>query len=161
MKAILAAAAAAAALSPTPADLAQALLAAEHSPALWATVNACGPAAHPGEVGVRGQMPALGFPAQLEMTISLSYYSGSAKRFRAVPQATRRISLGTVASGTVQDGAAFRFKPPVRLEASVTFEWVRAGRVLGAVTRSTTGGHRDVDDANPAGFSESACTLKS
>ncbi len=146
--------------NPTPAQIRRAVASAERSPNLWATVNICGTSRERGLIGIRGQMPALGFAAQLALAIRFSYYSASTHRFEPVPHLSKQVPLGATTSGTIQGGAAFGFSPPVRLEATVAFTWSRAGRVLGTVTRQTTGGHHDVKDSSPPGYSAATCALR-
>src|SRR6516165_1209759 len=59
---------------PTAAQMRAAVQRAERSKYLWATVNICNTKRHPHAIGVRGQMPALGFPALLQMTVHLKYW---------------------------------------------------------------------------------------
>ncbi len=159
MKALLLAAAAAATTSPTPAQIHADVKRAERSPALWATVNVCDTKAHRNQIGIRGQMPGLGFPAQLRMTIRLAYYDAQAARFLPVPHVATRLKLGTVTHGTVQQGAEFSFSPPVTLSGSITFVWRRGGKRLGSVTKLTSGGKKGVDGGDPRGFSAATCTI--
>jgi len=152
-------ASAAAAASPSAAQEHAAVLKAERSRSLWATVNVCNTRAHHDQVGIRGEMPALGFPARLEMTVQLTYLDSVTGHYAPVPGAQTRIQLGTVTHGDVQDGALFRFRPTVTLQGKVTFTWSRDGRTLGSVTRATSGRHRGVADADPRGFSAATCRI--
>src|SRR5947209_20193020 len=60
-----------------PARISRAVRNAERSPSLWATINICGSRRHPNDVGVRGQMPTLGFSASLFMVVQVNYWSAS------------------------------------------------------------------------------------
>src|ERR1700689_1187810 len=75
----LAATAAAAAVGPR--RIAAAVARAERSSSLWATVNICSSPTDPDSMGLRGQMPTLGFSASLSMVIGVNYWSTTAKRF--------------------------------------------------------------------------------
>jgi hypothetical protein len=159
VKALLVATAVAAAASPTPAQIRADVKRAERSPTLWATVNVCDTRAHRDQIWIRGQMPALGFPADLRMTVKLAYYDAGRGRFLPVPHLLKRLRLGTVTHGTVQQGAEFSFAPPVTLSGSITFEWRRAGRLLASVTKLTSGHDHGVDDGDPKGYSAATCTI--
>lgn len=145
--------------APAPAQIRADVRRAEHSRALWATVNVCDTKAHPDAIGIRGQMPALGFRAQLQMTIHLQYYDAQQGTFVAIPHLSKRMALGTAATGTVQEGAAFSFNPPVTLSGTITFSWLRHGRLIASTTRRTSAGDRGVDDGDPKGYSAATCTI--
>ena len=130
---------------------------------LWATVNVCQTkgkqAAQGGSIGVRGQMPTLGFASTLSMTIQLNRYSAKSKSFVALPYATAKttVSPGAFATDLHQDGAVFPFSGPAGLlNATVTFSWTRAGKLLGSTTQQTTAGHRDAAGGRPAHYSTGA-----
>lgn len=155
----IAAAAAAAAGSPTPAQIRTDVARAEHSRSLWATVNFCNTKHHPHQIGIRGQMPALGFPAQLQMTVKLRYWDTTSHRFQPIPNLSRRIVLGTVSYGTVQQGVRLTFAPPVLLSGTISFSWQRHGKTLATVTKPTTRGNTGVDDGDPKGYSAATCRI--
>jgi hypothetical protein len=151
---------------PTVAQIRKAVAKAKRSKMLWATVNVCQVngkhAAHGGSIGVRGQMPTLGFASALSMTIQLNRYSAKSKSFVALPYATAKttVSPGTFATDLHQDGAVFPFSGPAGLlNATVTFSWTRAGKPLGSTTRQTTAGHRDAAGGQPARYSAAQCQL--
>lgn len=135
---------------------------AKHSQDLWATVNVCTVKRKGGVMGVRGQMPSLGFSATLSMTVHLQQWSAARKAFVRVPgaTATHTTHLGVVSSGLHQGGAVFPFTAdPGRLNATVTFTWTRAGKVIGRTTRTTTGGHPSANYGRPAHHSAASCTI--
>ena len=136
---------------------------ATHSRYLWATVNICLPKPHSGGViGVRGEMPALGFASALSMTIQLNQYLPTQKRFAAVPGATARrtVTIGGRTRGVHQDGAEFPYASNTgTLNATVTFTWTRGGRRLGRATRTTTGGHPSAAFGQPPHSSTGRCRL--
>jgi len=151
---------------PTAAQIRKAVANAERSKDLWATVNVCQAqgknAAQGGSLGVRGQMPTLGFASTLGMTIQLNRYSAKSKSFAALPYATAKttVSPGTFATDLHQDGAVFPFTGPAGLlNATVTFSWTRAGKLLGSTTRQTTAGHHDAAGGQPAHYSMAQCQL--
>jgi hypothetical protein len=147
--------------APTQAQIAKALRAAESSTFLWATVNVCVPNPHHGGlIGVRGEMPALGFPATLSMTIQLNQRSNKSGTYSAVPgsTATRTVTVGTYANHVHQDGAEFPFTSDTsRLNATVTFTWSRGSTQLGQVAQTTTGGHPQADFGQPPNHSSATC----
>lgn len=145
---------------PTRAQMRAAVARAKRSKSLWATVNICDTKRHPNEIGVRGQMPALGFPATLSLIIKLDYYSLKTARFEPVPHVHVPDSLGTVSSGLHQGGAIFQFKPPVApLSGTITFKWKVGNRLIGQATRLTSHGDRGVDAGDPPGTSHAVCRI--
>jgi hypothetical protein len=151
---------------PTAAQIRKAVAGAERSKLLWATVNVCQTngkhAAHGGSIGVRGQMPTLGFAATLGMTIQLNRYSAKSKSFVALPYPTAKttVSPGTFATDLHQDGAVFPFSGPAGLlNATVTFSWTRAGKLLGRIAEPTTAGHPSAAGGRPARYSAAQCLL--
>jgi hypothetical protein len=146
-----------------PRRIAAAVAKAERSSSLWATVNICSSRQNPNSIGIRGQMPTLGFAASLSMLIQVEYWSTTSKRFVPIQSATAAttLALGRQSTGLQQDGAIFPFKAHTGLlNATVTFTWRRAGRVLGPTTRRTTRGHPDADYGSPPHFSAAQCTIK-
>jgi hypothetical protein len=153
---------------PTVAQIRKAVAKAKRSKMLWATVNVCRVngkhAAHGGSIGVRGQMPTLGFASTLSMTIQLNRYSPASKSFVALADSTakRTVSLGRFATDLHQAGEVFPFTGPAGLlNATVTFDWTRAGKLLGSTTEQTTAGHRDAVGGRPAHYSAAQCQLGS
>jgi hypothetical protein len=148
---------------PSPAQIARAVARATRSPYLWATVNICLPNAHRGGlIGVRGEMPALGFSSTLSMTIQLGQYATAARRFVAVTGTTahRTVTVGTLTSGIHQDGAEFPYSTDTGLlDATVTFTWTRDGQRLAQVSRATTGAHPSAAFGVPPGYSSAGCRL--
>lgn len=137
---------------------------AEQSSSLWATVNVCSSKGRGrgGEVGVRGQMPTLGFDATLRMTVQLGFWSQKHERFIPIDgsTATSNLSLGSASSGLQQDGVMYGFDTSAGLlNASIDFTWTRGGRVIGETSTVTTGGHPGADYAQPAHYSASHCRL--
>jgi hypothetical protein len=147
--------------NPTPAQSRTAIGRAESAKTLWATVNICDTRADPNVLGVRGQMPSLGFPSWLSMQIHLNYYNRAKKTFMTDPGTTKTIRLGRSAHGLQQGGATYTFKGPTPvLEASVRFVWRRSGRTLGTTPMVTTGGHPSADFGSPAHFSAASCQIR-
>jgi hypothetical protein len=151
---------------PTAAQIRKAVAKAERSKMLWATVNVCQTkgkqAAQGGSIGVRGQMPTLGFASTLSMTIQLNRYSATSKSFVSISEATatRTVSPGAFATDLHQAGEVFPFTGPAGLlNATVTFSWTRAGKLLGSTTQQTTAGHPDASGGRPAHYSTAQCQL--
>jgi hypothetical protein len=138
---------------------------AEQSSALWATINICSSrgTGTGGEVGIRGQMPSLGFSSTLRMTVQLGYWSQKHERFMAIPgpSAVANLSLGSSSLGLQQDGVVFGFNDSAGLlTAWVDFTWTRDGRVIAEASRITTAGHHDADYGQPAHYSAGDCRLR-
>ncbi len=161
--AVLVAATPAAAAAVGPARIARAVRSAERSRSLWATVNICDSPRHRNDLGVRGQMPTLGFSSTLFLVIQVNYWSQAQRRFLPIQSnlATTRLSLGSVSTGLQQAGAVFPFHPHTGLlNATVTFIWTRGGKVIGQTVRRTTADHKDVDHSSPPRFSAAQCRIR-
>jgi hypothetical protein len=144
--------------NPTRAQIAKAIKQAEASKSLWATVNICNSKRYPDAVGIRGQMPSLGFPAWLSMKIELNYWSGT--KFVADTMASKLVRLGRSSAGLQQGGARFNFTPPAPLfNANVQFIWRRSGKLLGQKTLATTAGHPNADFSSPVHYSAARCKI--
>jgi hypothetical protein len=146
--------------NPTPAEIQKAIRSVERSDALWATINVCNSRRYPQYIGVRGQMPALGFPSWMTMFVSIRSYSKTKRRFVPDAKATMRVRLGRNSTGLQQDGATFQFPPHTGLfDATIEFVWRRSGKVLADVTRRTTAGHRDADFGSTPRYSAENCRI--
>ena len=79
-----------------PGQIARAVRTAEQSHSLWATVNICNARKYRHDLGVRGQMPTLGFSSSLFMVVQVNYWSQGQHRFLPIQSnlATTRLSLG-------------------------------------------------------------------
>jgi hypothetical protein len=147
---------------PSGAQIRTAVQRAESSKALWATINICNSRRYKDSVGVRGQMPTLGFPANLSMRIQTESWAPKTKRFVPITFSTavRTVSLGQWSKNLQQAGAVFPFDPHSGLlSATVTFTWTRNRTVLGHVTKPVTAGHRDADYASPPHYSAAQCRI--
>lgn len=148
--------------TPSPAQVRAAIRKATRSKGLWATVNICNSRKHRNTVGVRAQMPALGFPTTLQVEISLDYYSPQSNPdFVPLPGTRTPLSIGTVSGGYHQEGVTFLVKPPAILEGVVRFVWRSGRRVLGTATRVTSAGHRGAQQGDPAGYTAATCRIRS
>jgi hypothetical protein len=156
--------AAAGATAPTKAQIKTAVRQAERSKTLWATVNICDTRRYPNTIGVRGQMPALGFSSSMTLDIQVNYYSKAKKRFlpSPSPDATKAIRLGSSSDLIQQAGWTFGGWPPHTglLNATIKFVWKRSGQVLGQTTRRTTAGHHDADFGSPPRYSAKQCRIR-
>jgi hypothetical protein len=124
---------------PTRGQVQTAIKRAERSKSLWATVNICNSNPRRDSIGIRGQMPTLGFAAWLSMDIELNNYSTAKKRFIPDSSTEKLVRLGRLSTGLQQQGALYTFQPGHFLvNASVTFIWRRSGKLLGQTTRTTT-----------------------
>jgi hypothetical protein len=144
---------------PTTTQIHSAIAVAEHSQALWATVNICDTKQHPDTIGVRGQMPSLGFSADLWMNVQINYWNFAKSKFVRDPGVSKNVSLGRPMNRIIQGGANFRFKPPVVLSGTVTFQWKLAGKVIGQATRQTGYHYKHVDGGDPPGYSQPTCEM--
>jgi hypothetical protein len=151
---------------PTAKQIHAAVANAERSPDLWATVNVCtsAPAPTGDVVGIRGQMPSLGFPAMLLMDMSVQYWNYPDSKFEPVSDASSMIPLGKGTHGIHQGGVSFPFAPPspglqFLVRGTVSFEWKIGAKVVGTVSRVTGHGYPNVAFSDPAGFSAGTCTL--
>jgi hypothetical protein len=140
--------------------------AAESSPDLWATVNCCGVCTGltgTDSVGIRGQMPSLGYTATESMIISVEYWNYDSSTFQPA-DVTQTVTLGQGTNGLHQDGVNFPITPPAPgsqflVRGTITFEWTIASKVVGKVTRDTGHGYANVGYANPPGYTSGTCTL--
>lgn len=143
---------------PTAAQIRTAVRKAERSPYLWTTINICNTKRYPLTVGVRGQMPALGFSASLYMDVQALYWTDG--RFVQVPKVAKLIDLGRQTSGLHQSGVSFSFAPGAsRLSGSITFTWKRGTRILAQATRPATRGHPSADYGDPQHYSSEQCVI--
>jgi hypothetical protein len=144
----------------TPVQIRAAIDDAEASKSLWATVNVCNFARDPHSIGIRGQMPALGIPASLSMTVQIDYWSAKDKTFVPAPDARQTVSLGEATTGLLQGGVSFPFAPGSGVfSGSVTFQWTRGGRVVATAARQVTSDHPDADFSSPAHLSAAQCSI--
>lgn len=144
---------------PTRHQIAVAVARAQRSQALWATVNECSAS---GKLGIRGQMPTLGFPASLWMTIQVRGWSFKQHRFIALkaPSATVTLALGSQSTQLQQDGEVFPFpRHSGLLDATITFSWTRGGKTIGSAVATTTAGHPSADFGSPPHFSAAQCRI--
>jgi hypothetical protein len=143
---------------PTAPQVRTAIHRAEQSRDLWATVNICNTKRHPDVIGIRAQMPALGFLERLHMDLGIEYLANHA--FKPVPKTTKSISIAPVRSGLHQGGITFSFPAHTGyLRGSATFEWSRGSKLLGRVIAKTSPGHRTADFGDPPGFSSWNCMI--
>jgi hypothetical protein len=147
---------------PSSAQIRAAIAQTKQSRDLWATVNICTPHRKPHTVGVRAQMPTLGFPTWLSMQIQIEFWDKARQRFERVPGAgsARQLHLGSVTAGLEQGGYNFVFPAHAGLlRGTVIFRWHRAGRLLLTLSRHTSNGHPHADQAIPARYSAATCRV--
>ena len=146
--------------SPTAAQIRRAVQLIERSRDLWATVDICNTRRHPRVLGIRGQMPSLGFAATHEMNIQVEYQPTPKVGFKPDPHAKQSVALGYSANKLLQGGANWQFPQHTGLlRATVAFVWRRGYEQIARIVRTTTGGHRDVDFGDPPKFSAAQCTI--
>jgi hypothetical protein len=149
--------------APTPRQVQRAVRTAETSRSLWATVNICNSPGHPDEIGIRGQMPALGFTSTMSMTIQLNAWSKTTRSFAAIqsPNAVNDVPVGAHSRGLEQSGSVFPFHKGQKglWDATIVFTWKRAGRTLGQTQRTTAAGHPDADFGSPPHHSAAQCRI--
>jgi hypothetical protein len=131
----------------------------------WATVNACDQEQN--TMGVRARMPGKK-GERLYMHFDAQWYSVEQSKFVPTGASSpwRRVGTGPSA---FQAGWTFTFaEPPAGSEfvfrGVVRFQWkaLKKGRwrVVRRASKFTTAGHKNVQSAQPAGFSETFCVLK-
>jgi hypothetical protein len=131
----------------------------ERSTGLWATVNICNTRRHPDTIGIRAQMPALGFATTMEMVVTLGYYTTKTASFKPLATSSTSLKLGQASTGYHQDGVTFTIKPPAMLNATVQFTWSIGSKVLGTTTRTTVSGRKGVQQGDPPGYSSDICRI--
>lgn len=145
---------------PPAAQIRAAIGQAEHSRKLWATVNICNTPNHPDAVGIRGQMPGLGFATHLRMVFGIEVWDYARGGFKVLPGVLRSIDVGTQREGTWQSGVLLRFRSHTGLvRGRVTFEWLLGPRTIGRLQAVTRDGHLDARFGDPQGFSSWHCEL--
>jgi hypothetical protein len=151
----------AASSNPTPSQIRRAISRAEASRTLWATVNICDTRQHPDIIGVRGQMPGLGFPSWMSMDVQVNYWSKKKRRFLPSPGASELVRLGRSSTLLQQGGATMQFlNYHGYLNATIQFIWRRSGRLLGETTRRSTAGHQQADFGDPKHYSAKQCKIR-
>jgi hypothetical protein len=136
------------------------------SAALWATIDVCNPSDQPYTVGIRGSMPSDGQPHDaMLMRFRLQYMDPTVKRWIDLPgAASSYVAVGS-ARAARQAGRSFvLYAPPAggsyTLRGVVSFQWRRGSRVVGAISRASSAGHRSVSGADPPNFSEAVCHIR-
>jgi hypothetical protein len=151
--------ASASAAPPTASAFRAAVAKAERSRGLWATVNICNTKKHRNMIGIRGQIPALGFRSTMKMVVELEYYSVVSGRFKPVPHSKSTAGAGTASSGFRQEGVSFRVTPPAVLSATIAFTWRVNAHLVATTTRRTRQGIIGVQQSDPAGYSAADCRI--
>jgi hypothetical protein len=136
------------------------------SPALWATIDVCSPSDQPYTVGIRGSMPADGqaHDAML-MRFRLQYMDPTAKRWIDLAgAASSYIAVGSSRTARQAGRSFVLYAPPAggsyTLRGVVSFQWRRGGRVIGAISRASSAGHRSLSGADPPNFSAAVCSIR-
>jgi len=144
----------------THAQIKSAVNRAVHSRGLWATVNICNTSTHPEMLGLRGEMPALGFPAHMYMTFQVEYWSFTTNHFEPFDKVRKTVDVGSATTGLHQAGLTFgKFTPPIVLAGEVTFEWRQGRKLLGRSVRFTGRGYQGVDYGDPPGYTSVTCNI--
>jgi len=130
---------------------------------LWATVDVCSPSDQPYTVGIRGSMPGDGQAHdKMYMSFRLQYMSSSLKRWVDLAGASSNfVAVGTGASAR-QGGRSFQLvagNTAATLRGVVRFQWRRGKTVMFSVSRPTSGGHKSLAGADPAGYSAATCQI--
>jgi hypothetical protein len=170
---VLAAAAASAAIAPVAGAVASSSTTSRavsthslvHSRVLWATVDVCNAPDQPDYVGIRGSMPGDGRARdRMFMSFRIQYLDTATRRWVNLQHGVDAewVPVGNGASAR-QGGTSFQLMPVAgssfTLRGVVHFRWRRGKSVVASATRVTTGGHRGVADADPAGFSAASCRI--
>jgi hypothetical protein len=124
---------------------------------LWATVNVCDTAQHPGEIGIRAALPlrrsrtaALRFRAQYR-----DLTDGRWRWVRDADSGWRKVGRAR------ESGWSFEVagEGTQILRGVVTYRWTRHGKVVRRARRVSEGGHRSSAGADPADFSAATCRI--
>jgi hypothetical protein len=132
---------------------------------LWATVDICNPSDQPNYVGIRGSMPSDGHPHDtMFMRFRVQYLDNTTKKWADLTQGADSGFLAVGSGAPRQAGRSFQFvptpdTPQFTLRGVVSFQWRRGARVVHAVSRVTTTGHKSLAGADPAGFSAASCAI--
>ncbi len=146
--------------APTRAQIRAAVRGAERSRFLWATINICNTPRHRDVIGIRAQMPALGFSAQLRMHFGVDYFSPENATFKPYPGAGDLVRLGAPSQGDYQSGTSFRFPSHAGLlRGRVTFEWRLGVQTIARTDRVTALGHPQAMYGDPQRFSSEKCLI--
>lgn len=143
---------------PTPAQVRAAIRRAERSPDLWATINVCNTKRYPHKVGVRGQMPALGFASTMSMEIQIQYYKRRTRKYVLGPGHPYHYPFGRQVTGLYQGGANFPLSAGL-FRGQITFTWKLDGKVVGQTSRLSVGGRPHVTHGDPPGHSAATCRI--
>jgi hypothetical protein len=132
---------------------------------LWATVDVCNPKDQPNTIGIRGSMPGDGHGKDaMYMRFQLQYLEAKGNVW---------VNLHDGDSGFITIGAAkigrqggwsgqvtpVAGKPAFTIRGLVTFQWRHGARILYEATRTTSAAHKNVADADPAGYSAAECAI--
>lgn len=159
--------AAAASAAPAPGPKAESTLmrALLRSRELWATIDVCDPPDQRDYVGVRGSMPGDKHGKdKMYMAFRLQYMDTATKKWVDLASAKPAYVYVGPAGSVRQGGRSFQLvpragKPAVSMRGVVSYQWRRGGRILQAVSRPTTAGHKSLAGADPAGFSAASCLI--
>jgi hypothetical protein len=128
---------------------------------LWATINVCDSARHPGEVGVRAAMPGRPRGAGRRMRFRLQWLDGDRWRYvEGADSGWRRLSMAR--GRVVEHGWTFELGPPARpitFRGVVRFRWLEDGEVVRRALELTETGHRSTAGADPQGYSAASCSI--
>ena len=136
------------------------------SAALWATIDVCNPSDQPYTVGIRGSMPSDGQPRDaMLMRFRLQYMDPTVKRWVDLAGAASAfIAVGSARTARQAGRSFVLYAPPAggsyTLRGVVSFQWRRGSRLVGAISRSSSAGHRSVSGADPANFSAAVCHIR-
>jgi len=148
-----------------PAAVAAAPLPLASSPLLWATINVCATAAHPGAIGIRGSMPGTGDAHERMFMQFVVEYRGPSGHWHYLHGGeSGYVAVGAGSASFRQAGWDFSLAPgsseTYHLRGVVVFEWRLRGRTVAQQVRATRSGHPGTIGADPAGYSAATCTIR-
>jgi hypothetical protein len=149
-----------------PAAIAATPLPKPSSPQLWATINACGPSANPGEIGIRGSMPGTGDKRQRMFMQFVVEYRSPAGHWHYFGHGGESglIAVGKGSAVERQAGWDFVLVPSATrtytLRGVVVFEWRLKGQTIAEEVRATRAGHAATVGADPSGYSAATCAIR-
>jgi hypothetical protein len=98
------------------------------------------------------------------MRFRLEYYNRVARKWQELGRSADSGFLRVGPANTVrQGGRSFTLaasSSAFTLRGVVDFEWLRGRRVVHSAERATSGGHKSLAGADPAGYSAATCVMR-
>lgn len=140
---------------------------------LWATINVCDTARHPGTVGIRASMPGLrgrrrARHVRMYMRFQVQYFARADRKWHNIASGADSgfIRVGSARRRVRRSGYDFRFAAPPEdlysyvLRGAVTFQWRHGRHVVRHVRERTQGRHPTRAGSDPRGYSAPICEIR-